>query len=334
VALLHKNWMILAALAIAVALVVGAYLLAFGTTLAPSAEATTETELLKAITIKDSDGDGLPDWEELLYRTDPHTIDSRGLGMSDGEAVAKGLIVPPVSVDIAPPPASGQSAAELGLPSPSEGSLTDIFAKNFFVLYLSAKQEVGRELTEDEVALLATKAIEGLAGSVTVNADLYTAADITVAGAGSEALRAYASAGQAVLTTHSTNYPKSEVEYLAEAVKGDASALEPIRKIATAYHNIARGLVALPVPVEVRDAHLTLVNALAAIGNTTSDFGRYDTDPLTTLLAVAQYRAAVKKMINSFVAIDEVYKAANVTFSESEAGESFVGVISNLQATP
>lgn len=326
--------MILAALILAAVLVVGAYVLALGTAFAPRAVATTETELLKAITVRDGDGDGLADWEELLYGTDPHTVDSKGLGMTDGEAVAKGIIVPPVSVDIPSTPGRGQSAEELGLASPSEGSLTDIFAKNFFVLYLKAKQEAGRELTEDEVALLAAKAIEGLAGTAKPSGDFKTAADITVEGTGKDALRTYAAAAEAVFMAHATAYPKSELEYLAEAVKGDTGALEPIRKIAAAYHAVARGLATLPVPLEARDTHLALVNALAAIGNTASDFGRYDTDPLTTLLAVTQYRVAVSNMINAFIDTAEVYRTANITFSEEEAGRGFVHTISDFQNKP
>lgn len=40
---------------------------------------------------KDSDGDGLYDWQEVLYRTDPEDKDSDGDGVSDGDEVKRGM---------------------------------------------------------------------------------------------------------------------------------------------------------------------------------------------------------------------------------------------------
>src|SRR5207244_2422620 len=79
------NWRTVTALGIALVLVAGAYILARGFEAPAAARASTETALLQAIATKDSDGDGLPDWEEALYGTDPHVVDTRNLGMTDGE---------------------------------------------------------------------------------------------------------------------------------------------------------------------------------------------------------------------------------------------------------
>jgi hypothetical protein len=44
------------------------------------------------LVLADSDGDGIPDWQEILiYGTDPHNPDSSGDGIPDGVAVANGL---------------------------------------------------------------------------------------------------------------------------------------------------------------------------------------------------------------------------------------------------
>src|SRR3990167_5251431 len=89
-----QNWRVITAILFSAVLIVGAFVLARGIESPSSAQASEETALLHAIATKDSDSDGLPDWEEALYGTDPHNQDSFHLGMSDGEAVAKGLIVP------------------------------------------------------------------------------------------------------------------------------------------------------------------------------------------------------------------------------------------------
>ena len=131
-----------------VALVGGAYFLARGFESPRAAEASTETELLKAIATKDSDKDGLPDWEESLYGTDPRLTDTFKLGMTDGEAVAKGLIVPKAIADIAVTPSSPASLDADGLPPPpAEGTLTAAFAKSFFTLFIAAKQKAAKPIS-------------------------------------------------------------------------------------------------------------------------------------------------------------------------------------------
>ena len=39
---------------------------------------------------KDTDGDGLKDWEELLWKTDPNKMDTDGDGTPDGEEINLG----------------------------------------------------------------------------------------------------------------------------------------------------------------------------------------------------------------------------------------------------
>ena len=323
------------ALAVAIAFVLWAYVSAVGFAHPSLARATTETELIKSITAKDSDGDGLPDWEETLYGTDPHKVDTRGLGKTDGEAVAEGLIVPKAVADLpAPADATSTTATNLGLSSPGEGSLTDIFSKNFFSIYLAAKDAAGRELTKDEISNLAANAVEKLTASVKPPADFRTARDIRVEGSGADALRTYAATAETVFATHTTNYPKSELEYLKEAVDGNTAALENVRDIAAAYRAIASGLAALTVPIEVRDAHVALVNALAGVGVLANDFTKYDTDPLLVMLATTQYANVVTHLHDAFVNLADVYAKAHVTFSQDEVGAHFVYTVSKQPQAP
>ena len=59
-----SNWRVLTATFFAVVLIIGAYMLARNTKSPPLALASAETALLQAIAARDSDGDGLPDWED------------------------------------------------------------------------------------------------------------------------------------------------------------------------------------------------------------------------------------------------------------------------------
>jgi len=334
VTLLSRNWRILGSLLAAAALVGGSYLVAANGALEPTrVEASTETALLQAIATKDSDGDGLPDWEETLYGTDPHLVDTRTLGMTDGEAVTKGLIVPSAVADIPAPEAGGGTAPVTvdGVAAPAPGSLTANFAKTFFSLYLSAKQAKGGLLSQEESAALVQKAVDQLAASIAPTSDFKTLGELTVSGTGPDALRAFAISAETVMTQHSVQASKSELLYLEDAVKnGDSSALTHIMAIAKGYRESATALAVLPVPQELANDYLTLINALARIAQISGDFARVEGDPLATMLALGQYPQTVLALGNSLININKTYVASGVLLPSGTPGASFVNIIPTI----
>ena len=332
--ILH-NWRILAATVFAAAVVLGAYLLATTNLAAPVAQASTETAILQAIATKDSDSDGLPDWEEALYGTDPHKSDTRSLGMTDGEAVAKGLIVPQAAGLATSTTTASVAPSEVvdGVSAPAEGSLTDAFAKNFFTLYLEAKQQKGGDLTEQETSAIAQQALQGLANAVKAAPDFKQKSDLMISGSGPEALRAFAIAAETILTTVKNNSSKSEILYLKDIVeKNDTAAAGHILSIAKSYHDAAVGFAKLPVPQELVGADLQLINALMRTSNIASDFAKVSTDPLTTIFALQQYPQAVLNLGGAFIAVDKIYKQAGLTFKEGAPGAGFVNLIKDVAA--
>ena len=324
------HWRIFGALGVAVLAVYGAYLLALGTASPKLVQASTESELLEQIAYQDTDEDGLPDWEEALFGTDPKSRDSRTLGMTDGEAVHRGLIVPTLTTPSLPPATPGQDATRLGLPSPQEGSLTDSFAKTFFTLYLSAKQQKGADLTKEEITALATKTLETLLLSVSATPAYKTESEITVSGAGIDALRSYATTAEGVFAAHASNLPRSELEYLQDLIAGDKGAKASIEEIARAYQDTAKGLAAISVPQEMQKTHLALVNAAMQMGNISNDFAQLETDPLSVMLALAQYKPAILALAGAFTDISKIFKEARILIVAGEAGYSFVHVIDSF----
>ena len=332
---LSQHWRILGALLLATGLVIIAYVAAVGVTHPPIAVASTETALLQQIASKDSDGDGLPDWEESLYGTDPHVIDTRGLGMTDGEAVAKGLIVPSAIVDLpGPRTTSSTDLAEYGLAAPAEGSLTAAFAQNFFMLYLSAKEgRGGAPLTEADTAAIAEKAVADLAASLGETPLFKSAADLGSADSGSEALQRFAVSVEAVLLAYKPEASKSELFYLEDTLTtGDDTNLAALQSIAANYREVAAGLAVLPVPQELGGAYLEFVNALYRIGQITSDFARVKTDPLATMLALTQYPKAVLTLGNALIEINAIYRNAGIVLEKGSPGASFVNIVPDIAA--
>ena len=200
------------------------------------AQASTETALLKAIATKDSTGDGLPDWEKSLYGipADATTTDYFNLGMTDGEAVAKGLIVPKAIADITVATSSSSDTSNTEddslPPPPADDTLTAAFSKNFITLYMSAVEENGSaDLSEDDITNITNEVMDSLSSSVTAVPDYKSAEDLTVAGSGPDALKAFAVSAEAVFAANTSDATTSEINYLQDAVENnDTTALSHI----------------------------------------------------------------------------------------------------------
>lgn len=328
------NWRMLAATLFAAVIVAGAYLLARGIESPDIAQASAETALLQVIAAKDSDGDGLADWEETLYGADPHTPDTFHLGMKDGEAVAKGLIVPKAIADI-PVATSSSAVGTDGLPPPpAEGTLTADFAKNFFMSYLAAKQaKGGANLSESDMQDVANKALGSLSSAVVVAPDYKSAKDMTVSGSGPDALKTFAVSAEAVLLKNTADATKTPLGYLKSILEdNDTTALPHLVSIAKMYRSSAAGLAALPVPKELAADDAALINALVRMSQITLDFTKADTDPLTTILALQQYTDVAQSLATAFLHIGDIYKTAGISLRAGEPGASFVNFAADVTA--
>lgn len=325
---LGVQWRIFSAALIATVAIIGAYALARGVGQPSHASASAETELLASVAAKDTDADGLRDWEEALYGTDPRVADTRKLGMSDGQAVAKGLIVP-----IAPLALSTGSSTALALdpsmPVPAEGTLTRAVAANLYKVYLEslAKTPDGT-LTTAQIQAMTDSVVDNLNASIAPAADFKTRADITVSGSGPEAMKAYAAAAEAVMHANKSSAKKTDFEYLSSALQdGDQEALQHLASIAKMFKSAAVGLAVLPVPVELAAAHLELVNSFARLGAINEDFTRTDTDPVAALMALKQYPAAAQQFVTAFASVTNVFVAHGVTLAPGEPGAGLVNLV-------
>jgi hypothetical protein len=331
---------VLLASVFAVAAVSGAYLLAQGAGAPRVAEASTETALLAQIATKDSTGDGLPDWEKSLYGI-PLTATSTDyfhLGMTDGEAVAKGLIVPVATTPSAPAAQSTVPAASAvvgGVAAPGANSLTDTFAQNFFALYISATQGSGGTLTSDQINSIANQALQQLTASVQPAPDFKTASDIKVAGSGPDALKAYAASAEQIFAANNPNLPEDQLQYLGEYLNNnDPAALAKLKALAASYENTATGLAALTVPSEVAATHLALVNALARLGWQIGDFSRSDSDPLAAMIALQQHSQTVIDVASALQKTADVFSAQQITLTPGTPGASFVNAMRTITKKP
>jgi hypothetical protein len=331
---ISKHGGVIAATLFSILLVAGAYVLARGFEFPQLAQASSETALLQAIASKDSDTDGLPNWEESLYGTDPNVADTFHLGMTDGEAVAQGLIVPKAIADIRTSTSTAGAIVDPSLPpAPAEGTLTAAFAENFFTLFVAARTANGdSDLSEKQMSDIANQAVSQLTSSIKPTSDFKAAKDLVVSGSGPEAMKTFAEQAEAVLLKNTNDATTTELNYLQQAIEGgDKTAYAHIASIARGYRGSAAGIAALPVPKDLAADDLTLINTLMRMNEVISDFTKADSDPLAAILALQQYQTVITLLGKTFVSIDNTYAKAGVFLSPGTPGAGFANMVSNVQ---
>ncbi len=279
------------------------------------AEAQSSEELLKEYAAKDTDTDGLPDWQEALYGTDPTEAESFRAGILDGEAVAQGLVQPKVAVR-----APGEPADIDSIPGTvaAPDSLTDRFSQTLLSQYLLGRGETPP--SSEEIASFVETGVENLRDE-SASPDRFSPKDIrTSSETGSAALIRYAAEVESAFQSNSVSEGKSELTYFSEAMKGDAAALAEIKQLSDAYADIANALMGISVPAEAAQAHLAIANALAHLGETSADMAAMETDPVRALMGISLYGGYAEDLIAGFLNLHGVFAARQISIPEGAPG--------------
>jgi len=302
---------------VAVSLVVVAYLFSGPFSFRPSVvDAATAEALLKSYATKDSDADGLPDWQEALYGTDPTNPESVKAGMLDGDAVAQGLVSPRFS--------SAEPVLEDNtvIPGITAGptTLTDQFSKELFGQYLAERGEKARSATEIN-GFVAKRLDNLLATRYPVP---YGTKDlIKGAVSGQIALRAYAVSAEQAIARQTITASKTELDYFELVVKkDDTGAAKKIGEIGSMYSATAKSLLAVTVPPEALSAHIALVNGYARMGAAVTDMANIQTDPVRGLVGISKYTELAALYTQSLALLNSVFTTTGVSLEKGVAGSN------------
>jgi Bacterial TSP3 repeat len=331
---------IIGALVIAGVLIAGAYILSSPNPssllsfLKPNtANAESTTLLLQQYAAKDSDNDGLPDWEEELYGTNPNNPHSISPTLTDGQEVAQGFIKPKFMT--ATPSSLTPASTLAGQPAGAPDSLTDQFTQSMMSQFLAQNaQDGGTPPSDEDVATFAETSMQNFAiGQEHQNE--YTQSQVKVSGSGPDALRAYAAAMEQAFRTPGAagTSNESEIDYFSDAVqKNDPSQLIKVAAIGKTYTAMAPAIMQVQVPSEAQYAHLEIANAAARLGADITDMSTMETDPLRAYLGLAQYQADATSLASGFADMGSVFANEHVTMALGDPGYYFYSFASKVQA--
>lgn len=227
---------------------------------------------LKTLISQDSDGDGIKDWEEALWGTDPENADSDSDGTQDAVEIATLRT------------AAGISTTTIAVGGKA-GSETDAFAREIFASALGLKQS--GQLTDASVESLSSVLLEQFA--TTTFGNLYGKEDLKLSSGDAASKEAYRSAITPIFKRYAPYNLGSELSVISEALGGAPSRIDALSSYALSYERLAKELSAVPVPSPIIEAHLNAINGMAAVARSLRTIQEVFENPLPGYVALIEY---------------------------------------------
>ncbi len=282
---------------------------------------STSTPANAEFTDRDTDGDGLPDWEERLYGSDPLKKDTDGDGTLDGAEVHQGR--DPSKANTAKP---GQPANDMltHVQDPHFAtSSTDILGikKEFFAKFLATQSKEIRQTTyRDLLGSFDAKKYRPQVEFVGLNVSSDNSID---------ALHEYGNDFGVLIKKYTVRSHRTEEEILNDVLGRNAatstkrSALQELQLPAITYKNFASDLRALKVPSTLAKPHLLIINGYLGMSQGLLDMQSLYDNPVIAAGGYEGYTAKRFDVTNGYVRIVQVIAEKGVKFGKDEPGAPF-----------
>lgn len=247
----------------------------------------------------DSDIDGLPDWQEELYGSDPQKTDTDEDGTNDGDEIT--LDRDPTIPGPKDPLITRADLINMQVGSSTPGTITDKASIELFTNYLMLKKQ-GTLKPEDEAKL-----VDDISKQVTASASLkdkYALKDLTVTESTNETITIYGDRiAQAALAFY----------YELDSYKNFQDA-EYLLKISAAYKKYGDTLFVVRVPNVMQDVHLVLVNYMYKTSTFFEVLSKADADPMAGLVVASQYKATQISEQQLYTTLGQYFKNNGILF--------------------
>lgn len=243
----------------------------------------------------DTDNDGLKDWEESLWKTDPKNADTDGDGVTDGTEVDENrdpAVSGPGTRKLQPATTTPENQAEI--------SATDGFSRELFSQYAALRQS-GNLTTESTNDLVASIVADAEA-KATEKTRIYTTADVlTTTNSSREAVLAYRDRLNTTIGAYSYAQLGDEMTVLNEIITaGDPARMGELAKAEKAYRAILRDLKKLPAPETLAVLHASFLTTFEGLAESTQGMQAALSDPLVAVVAINTFQAHAKQLVINF----------------------------------
>lgn len=271
-----------------------------------------------ALAQKDSDHDGLPDWEEAVRGTNPNNADSDGDGTIDGEEVR--LARDPSKAapgDSLLSKENEQFVNEL-MSAASSTNLTEDLSQRLFAQYLSAlnKGTSGDAQTQEALVQDAVSRAK-----VPLRGETYTQADLIVVPDTKESTRAFANKTIEAIAKHpNASLMNTVIVFGAAMDDNDKRSKAAFPILGREYQALADDLRKIPVPSSYAASYLQVVNAYEKGGAAFVDMQYYEEDPIRALSGFSNYVQMMQLSVGVLKGLAQKITESGILFTAAEAG--------------
>jgi len=265
---------------------------------------SNENELIvqgiKDLKVIDTDKDGLTDWEEALWKTNPKNPDTDGDGTFDGEEITLGrnpLISNTAGSGKEPNDKIDPSIIASNQKDEEEWNNlneTEKFSRLLFSDYIAVQPADGTPLSTDQTNQLIANSIANLPdlqlGQKYVVGDIKTIDNPTA-----KNISDYSFKINTILNKGVEDNAFKEISIVNEYLtKNDPKILSDIEKVIAFYRKTAEEVINVETPKEVVASQLILANSLYNLSSLAKNLEVMDTNPLISIVAMGKYGQVVQ----------------------------------------
>lgn len=248
---------------------------------APSILARGDEERL-ALLSRDDDGDGLKNWEEALFRADPHSPDTDGDGVSDGEEVKQGRDPAKAGPgDRLPEPLFAQKQTEAQERNLTRDFTEAMLGRPVVTLLSGGTPQIPQEAADRYADLLLKKSVLSAAPAFS-RADVVAHKQETP-----EAVALYFQSFQNAFEKIKSGGADETAIALDLLQSGQTSErFEDLEAQAALYDDAIADLKKTTVPQSLADFHVSTLNYLSRFRYAAALFRQFEQDPVKALVAL------------------------------------------------
>jgi len=284
-----------------------------------------QAEAIKNIVEKDSDSDGLKDWEEALWESDPRKSDTDGDGTPDGDEVNAGrnpLIAGPddkYKSDTVIRKINKNISGE----APTK---TEEFAQSFFQDYITLRNS-NNLFEEYEKNNLINDYVDSVIKTNTLIKD-YTVADLNISQNINKASSIdYGNTLGGIILKHSFETENELTIFNNSIIKEDIEEIEKLNPIINAYKNILKDSLEMLVPQDAINEHITFVIGIASIVESIESMYAIYNDPIKAIVGISNYEQSVFLLKDAFRNMRNYFMTKGVLFKENDNGYVMTNII-------
>lgn len=255
---------------------------------------------------KDTDSDGLKDWEERLWQTDPEKPDTDGDGTSDNDEINAKRNPRLAGTSATNDRFGDKTVTQLALEQPpKDTNKTEALAHDLFSAYMIAKKESGGTLNSVQMSQLSTAFAQRAAGSYAPH--LYAREDLHIGtDSSATAMKTYQKKILAVIADMVAVDKEAAFNMKAVLTISETTKLEGLKSNVAYYKNAEETFRALSVPPELAQLHLVLLNSVAEMRYILDQIANSPSDPIAGIAALGHFQPVRRTLGETLLAIGKI----------------------------